>query len=477
MKKAVTLEKLRTFIDYIIVNFCQGKVCDNLKKSVGNEITSLVGNGEISRDLPTTNEVFVKFLATGIMTKIDEKYYIVGDDIVNKNLTIQMYNTLGHRRLSWINIQRIGEKYTATESLEILKLVQLIKWAFWAFRKGIVDSMISNLLDDKVKAYGTGSTNITSDYDITLSGANKSVFSVINNFTRVFKNLFLETSGDLFDTNLYGKSFIKYKDEEGFVGIKCKGNDVFYKKYNSSCNKSQFIWALLHCFRSIHTVYGRELTDILWDELEKSNAANRMFVKASSQLFDYLENQNINYMDTLANDEILKYADIHKVIQEFDNISLSNYYANEAYYTYGAFVDVVVNQQICSTSTVPMNIHTRTQSILDNLGFYILHPVEKYAKRINRNLESFTLTEQEGTKSGFDKSLDDIVSKRRQAILILKEHVRRYNVNEQFESESDKEEVDNESSPTDSGYGSPSKTVFSSLNRVGTMMRKKTIRL
>lgn len=61
---------------------------------------------------------------------------------------------------------------------------------------------------DSCYAVSVGSLNVTSDYDVTLYGT--CVTSVIQHFYEIFENVFHRTSNDVFDTNLYGSSFIEF---------------------------------------------------------------------------------------------------------------------------------------------------------------------------------------------------------------------------------------------------------------------------
>jgi hypothetical protein len=55
-----------------------------------------------------------------------------------------------------------------------------------------------------------------------------------------------------------------------------------------------------------------------------------------------------------------------------DYTSLVNFYGTETYFTRGAFLDIVVNKQMCKTSIQLQDIDY-ISSILENSGFFFLH--------------------------------------------------------------------------------------------------------
>jgi hypothetical protein len=365
-----------SFVEKVAREYCKCKDCDNalqimyiVKKQTCGEITSRVSRY-------STIEILNDFLKLGLIKKIHEKYYI----------------TSNNKKLTWDNIRNINEPSH--------------KKAFWAFRKGIVDSIISRTITPDTKAFSVGSVKISSDYDITISGDTRDIGKILKQFEYEIKDLFSESSGVLFDTNIYGRGFVQYSPGDSMIKTVCNDIVFYYQEYNNSCNESQFIWGLLHCYRSLNAIYGQAAVDLLWDELKTTAQHNKTYLKGVEDLYDYLLNQDLTYLLILSSDDILYnavYNNKEYLVKKLDSISLSNYYADEAYYTYGAFIDVVVNQQTCkkrvpqldtdldspllrpSDEHVPLDINTSTQSILDNLGFFILHPTKKYRLRINNS--------------------------------------------------------------------------------------------
>ena len=136
-------------------------------------------------------EILNYFISSNILLKIGKKYYIKNNKITLK--------------LTWENIKTL----TGDDNIELQKLL-------WLLRKSIVDLLLKQIhtelkLPKDFKIYSVGSNKITSDYDITLYGNSIDKGNVIKEFDMKFKELFFENSSIVFDTNIYGKSFIDLK--------------------------------------------------------------------------------------------------------------------------------------------------------------------------------------------------------------------------------------------------------------------------
>lgn len=120
---------------------------------------------------------------------------------------------------------------------------------FWYFRKAIVDNLVQHVyttvtrktrirdemwdFDSKISghschALSVGSVNITSDYDISLYGT--CVTPVLRGFHKNFLRIFSEKSSEVFDTNIYGSSFIEMPNDIA------SEDKMFYKVANCSPN-------------------------------------------------------------------------------------------------------------------------------------------------------------------------------------------------------------------------------------------------
>ena len=80
---------------------------------------------------------------------------------------------------------------------------------FGVFRKKFVDATIAKAVKSKCPsctAISVGSTNPTSDYDITVTGPQANV--VVKTFNGDFEKLAGVTSGEVFDTNVYAAQWV-----------------------------------------------------------------------------------------------------------------------------------------------------------------------------------------------------------------------------------------------------------------------------
>lgn len=90
-------------------------------------------------------------------------------------------------------------------------------WQMVLFRKRHVDGVLRTQREASggvLLAKAVGSTNLTSDYDLTLSTTNGSGYEItaIKAFNAEIKRVFGKQPGTVFDTNLYAKDFLMVKD-------------------------------------------------------------------------------------------------------------------------------------------------------------------------------------------------------------------------------------------------------------------------
>ena len=222
-----------------------------------------------------------------------------------KNELVTMYNTVYYPTQKG----RCPKLYM----LQDLDIHEFTRALFWYFRKAIVDNLVQHIYTavtagscgDVVKNQGknrwmvptistnmlschalsVGSTNITSDYDVTLYGS--CVTSVLRGFHEEFSHIFNEISSVVFDTNIYGSSFIEMPKDilqtnsRFYSRIECSS----YPKYDSelyyfvdgknvdkdtlaTAKLQQHIWALLKLKRNVNelllhhpsSTYGREVS-------------------------------------------------------------------------------------------------------------------------------------------------------------------------------------------------------------------------
>ena len=81
------------------------------------------------------------------------------------------------------------------------------------------------------QAISVGSMRLSSDYDVTMYGT--CVSKVIRDFNQIFRGIFSASSATIFDTNIYGSSFIETTDASDFNSSSSK----FYAEIDCSTDK------------------------------------------------------------------------------------------------------------------------------------------------------------------------------------------------------------------------------------------------
>ena len=306
-----------------------------------------------------TIDLFVK---RGLLKKRGNVYYLL--------------NT--NRRLSWNNIKQLKIHHlndlnneVRSEIFEIFgkeyDLLTLVKVLFWYFRKAIVDSILYDIIKrakgiyntDDIVALSVGSTKLTSDYDISVDSLYEICGYVIKKFVKVIENIFNDDSEGLFDTNVYGVSFTKSKRDKKDVfkmEHKCKGDEKTTVNYISiegslDMDVSQMIWSYVKLLLKMSFILKQDdkLYEKMYSYLEDKLENNIFFDKALGFVNMYRSNVD-NYKNVV--DKYDEYMSRNSKIGKDDYltsnfISFVNYNGSETYLTSGAFLDVVINQQLC----------------------------------------------------------------------------------------------------------------------------------
>lgn len=296
------------------------------------------------------------FIKSDILTKSGIKYYIN-----DKNIKV---------KLTWENIKELE----STETKEL----------FWLFRKLIVDTILRQLLlklnisSDTFKIYSVGSTSLSSDYDITLYGSNDDKVLIITEFQKRFKNIFGDDSSIVFDTNIYGKSYISFtlneQEKQYYNNVSCN-NQTFYYLQSSIYHDSQLMWALVKYLRDIRDAFGEHIYNDLLTFMNKKIPKLQHLRHANKTLI-YLRNKDsdkINYTSLFEIEESFVNSYDDKLLGLNDYVSLTNFYGVETYFTRGAFLDTVVNNQMCKGDKIILTTIDYISSILENAGFFFLH--------------------------------------------------------------------------------------------------------
>ena len=361
-----------SFKKFVYYNVCQCNTqCIDLKikdlDEIKNKNCTQITKGQKEYDEndydTLINNALTYFIEQDILIKQGTKYYIM-----NPITKIKM-------RLNWENIKSI-------ETVEIKELI-------WLLRKFIVDMLLKKLmtvivLDIDFKVFSVGSTSLSSDYDITLYGDNKSKLYIIKGFQKEFTNLFNDDSAVVFDTNIYGKAYISFIKDAYFTE---ELQDFYYMKPTPI--DSQTTWSLIKYLSNLRDAFGEYIYNDMVSFMTKK-IPQFYHLNVATKTMIYLRNKDsskVNY-DNLFNIEnafLKRYKD--KLLGMSDYISLINFYGIETYFTRGAFMDTVVNNQMCKKDAIPLNDSDYLASILENAGFFFLHNNKtKYIKRVQTSI-------------------------------------------------------------------------------------------
>lgn len=311
----------------------------------------------------------------GISIKMAENYIIQ----YPKN-AIDIYN--------YFNISKIESKNQIKINIFIIHL----KIIFWYIRKGIIDTIVGTIINKNnysVNALSVGSTNLESDYDITLYGNYDETYKVINSFKTIFKEILQNKSSYIFDTNLYGVSFIKKEeDNKNKNTLTCNNFNFTTTKDLISIEQkiTQHIWAIIKFTNSLNFIKESNellyemLSDVIVNELRDFNVSE--LLQLGEDFINVFESNTSNY------DKIIRYL-INIDDSEINNfISFINYNGQETYFTRGAFIDIVVNNQMCKNEIVKLSDDEILDSFIENVSDLMVHyNKSKYVERIKKSTE------------------------------------------------------------------------------------------
>lgn len=344
--------------------FCQCyNQCINLDKEFGvkQEIcTEILSDNDILNPSyydELINNAINYFKDSSLLFKSGTKYYIILDD--NSKV-----------KLTWENIKSINVDET--------------RQLFWLLRKLVVDSILKKLLRqyslkrDDIQIYSVGSTKLTSDYDITLYGDTHIKVKIIKLFQKNFKRYFQEDSSIIFDTNVYGKAYITFNEREykGYTDKAICGQVFYYLKENPS-QHSQLMWGVIKYLRDFKYAFGEYMYNDLMKFMNNKMSNSKLLNYAHKTLI-YLVNQDlnhVNYTSLLQKEKsFINTYDDDELLGIHDFMSVLNFYGTETYFTRGAFIDTVVNTQMCSNKIeIPLSEVDYITSILENAGFFFIH--------------------------------------------------------------------------------------------------------
>ena len=512
-----------------------------------------------SNRLSNLDNIIDMFINLGLLNKRGGEFYLLHthkrftwnniqslhfDELINGPVTNQFYdlyfNIMKYSDINDIDLQR--EKFYNTkdiiEKMEILraqKFINLIKTIFWYFRKCCIDSIITEYTSiiKNIIGISVGSTKISSDYDITMYGKNSDISNVIKNFKQTFNSIFKNSSSIVFDTNVYGVSFIiigeyspisdspvsptrrisqilspltttttttttattptptstppglisstevtpsplystapLYSTSSLYSTIKrpslprrresgyqypsrklrlpsfsttqmqlplseietfisdektCLSKNgtqsrfkYFINENDTSIFNTQHIWAFVKLLTKINTVRRFDETTFsklyvtLFDKT-KSFYPYLIYADKIVNVFNIEQPPNIifsfnNFRDQLINGMNTNQFNLNLIIHNY--ISFVQYHNDETYFTKGAFLDVVVNSQMCDKPGIDLNLDEYVDSFVENLSELIVHfKKPKYLIRAKNAFGNIKGMQQSDKIFKINKLFDDL---------------------------------------------------------------------
>ncbi len=136
---------------------------------------------------------------------------------------------------------------------------------------------------------------------------------------------------------------------------------------------------------------------------------NIKHLSIANSVLDYLRNSDLDYLKLLANENRLEEYilpeykltdDETYLLKHTDFVSLVNFFGDETYYSRGAFLDIVVNNQMCkNVESIELNVNDYICSIIENVGFFFIHNDNgKYFERVVQSLTNLNKFEKFNTK-------------------------------------------------------------------------------
>lgn len=326
----------------------------------------------------------------------------------------KIVNCKKKRKLSKIMLSLHNENqnnlnFKEIEAPEILKNCskykkELILKILGAFREYVIETTIFNVKneiqvknkDDVLKNnefIAVGSTNITSDYDVTLLGpqSNEILWKVFLKFLDKYGTDLPEA----FDSNLYssplythtskyGTKFKINKQLKNIVNYKIKGVDRYFTLI--PINKIELIEELEWASIKIINLIPEQFTNLKRIESKSKILKNKMEHQKKNIKIPDKEQSILNKYDNVELKSIfinyyLQYISQKKCIEliynsesEIENIfyysNSANYYSSEAYYTSSAVNTIVVESQTGSQ----LDFENRSLEIIN--GMYLCSVIE-----------------------------------------------------------------------------------------------------
>ena len=413
--------------------------CNKIRVDVGDILKRVYLNirGTYKSKIALVVKFIELFKKSGLIRKNLDMYFLLSSNMRFKwnnikRLTLKDINDFKEERGEIFN--ELVNKYVIGVTLTVEQELLMIKSLFWYFRKVVVDSIVSDIIrleNLNIKAMSVGSTKLTSDYDITLDGTYKDNSRVIRRFDRLIEILFMDDSESVFDTNIYGVSFVKDKTRDAGVeeddDMNKMVNEAFNKEHEQ-CGKfnyilsedkdfiiSQHIWAFVKLLLRLNKIQEQdeELYGLCLGELSNNLGENLYYLSAVAFINKYESDVN-NYQMTVDDGSrfLGKGVDDDSKYLVSNFISYVNYNGSETYLTNGAFLDVVVNNQMCKkdkSNMIKLDLNSYLDSFIENLSDLITHYHKvKYLDRASDAFDKMLEISGFDTKVSCDISLKKI---------------------------------------------------------------------
>lgn len=416
--------------------------CNKIRVDVGDILKRVYLNirGAYKSKIALVVKFIELFKKSGLIRKNRDMYFLLSSNMRFKwnnikRLSTKDINDFKAERGEIFN--ELVNKYVIGVTLTVEQELLMIKSLFWYFRKVVVDSIVSDIIrleSLNIKAMSVGSTKLTSDYDITLDGTYKDNSRVIRRFDRLIEILFMDDSESVFDTNIYGVSFVKDKTRDAGVeeddDMNKMVNEAFNKEHEQ-CGKfnyilsedkdfiiSQHIWAFVKLLLRLNKIQEQdeELYGLCLGELSNNLGENLYYLSAVAFINKYESDVN-NYQMTVDDGSrfLGKGVDDDSKYLVSNFISYVNYNGSETYLTNGAFLDVVVNNQMCKkdkSNMIKLDLNSYLDSFIENLSDLITHYHKvKYLDRASDAFDKMLEISGFDTKVSCDISLKKIGGK------------------------------------------------------------------
>lgn len=412
-------EFLDMFFDYVFTDLCNcvKKECNitDIDKNAVDFYNKFIKKSDKTSNCNSINssskksvkEIIEYFIKYGLLTYDGNKYYILNS----------------HKRFNWKNIKQIDAKVVSkyikkypelyeaiclyfSENADENKFILYIKYIYWYFRKCVIDTMIGGIIKyTQVSGLSVGSTKIDSDYDITLYGSYTNIFQTINTFNTKFEKLFKYSSEIIFDTNIYGASFITSNIHAPLLNDHECGTNKFSvsdKGNNKSFFITQHIWAFVKVLLRLESLQNEIVYDFLNDTLYNSSDNIKKLLLIAEEFINKYEYNPVAY------DKIVSHLDDNENPSDgwkTNYISFVNYNGSETYFTRGAFIDVVVNAQMCNEEYIKLTEDEYFDSCIENISELLSHfTKDKYIIRVKKSLSKLNIKNKDEILDILDKS-------------------------------------------------------------------------